>query len=515
MKNNSSRAALSALNILSGFCNRFLTSFLKLVGRIVFFRYLSPELYGISGLFSNVLGLLALAELGIGTAITFSLYKPLAEKDEEKIHSLMSFYRVAYRIIALTVLTLGILLIPFLTKLIRDYQGIDYFYVIYLVFLANMVIEYLFSYKRTLATAAQEGFRLVPFTTAFEAIICLLQMLVIVLLHKSPYCFLIYLAVQTLCIFLQNVVINRYLDKIYPILRKKTPPKPLPPEEKKTILTNVKALMYHKIGGVVVSGTDNLLISRLVDLVTVGFYSNYSTMIATVSGIVYLFVGNTTASFGNLIAKEEPGRRLKVFEELQLFYYALYGICTSFFLTLFTPFISLAYGKDFLLSQPVVILVVLSNFYLLGLTYVMDVVKSAAGLYDQDKWVPLVQSAVNLGISILLGIRIGLCGIFIGTLVSTLIPLAVKPVIIYRNVFESPPKAYFFTLIYELFVTALMCTASRLACSLFSVENFALQLVINLVLTAVISVGIFLLLHFKSPHLPSLLTRVKHLIRRK
>ena len=126
-KTDLSRSALSALNVLSGFANRFLTSFLKLLGRIVFLRYLSAELYGVSGLFSNVLGLLALAELGIGSAITFSLYKPIAEKDEEKIRSLMSLYKKAYGIIAGTVLVLGLSLMPFLTKLIKDYQGIDYF----------------------------------------------------------------------------------------------------------------------------------------------------------------------------------------------------------------------------------------------------------------------------------------------------------------------------------------------------------------------------------------------------
>ena len=333
MKSNASRSALSVRNILSGFINRALTSLLKLLGRIVFFRFLSPELYGISGLFSNVLGLLALAELGVGTAITFSLYKPIAEKDEERIRTLMAFYKTAYRVISLVVLALGLGLMPLLPKLIRDYQGIDHFYLIYLIFLANLVIDYLLSWKRTLATASQESYRIVPFTTGFEALICILQIVVILLFYKSPVCFLIYLAVQTICILVQNLTINRYLDRVYPILHKTRKPLPLPAEEKRNIFINVKALLYHKIGGVVVAGTDNLLISRLVDLVTVGFYSNYAAMITTIAGLAYLFVGNTTASFGNLIAKESPEKRRAVFEELQFFYYALYGVGSAFFLT--------------------------------------------------------------------------------------------------------------------------------------------------------------------------------------
>lgn len=515
MKPASSRTALSVLNILSGFANRLLTSLLKLVGRVVFFRYLSAELYGVSGLFSNVLGLLALAELGIGTAITFSLYRPLAEKDEEKLRSLMAFYRKAYNVIALTVLGLGLCLMPFLPKLINDYRGIDYFYVIYLIFLANMVIDYFFSYRRTLATAAQEAFRLVPFTTLFEALICILQIAVIFLLHRSPYCFLIYLLVQTVCIFIQNLVINRYLDRHYPILKTLRGAKPLEAQEKKSILINVKALMFHKVGSVVVAGTDNLLISRLVDLVTVGLYSNYATMINTVAGLVYLFVGNTTASFGNLIAKEEPCRRRAVFEELQFFYHALYGIGSAFFIALFQPFIAFAYGKEFTLAMPVVILVVAANFYLLGLCYALDVVKSAAGLYDRDKWVPLVQAGLNLGISIGLGIPWGLVGIFLGTLISTLVPMAVKPVIIYREVFESSSRSYFLSLGKELCLTALMCAASYGLSSLVSFSFSLWQLVFNFAVTGAVSVSLFLLFHIKSPYLPSLLGRIRGLVSRK
>lgn len=513
MKRNS-RAALSALNILSGLGSRVVTSCLKLAGRIVFLRYLSAELYGVSGLFSNVLGLLALAELGIGTAITFSLYKPIAENDREKIRSLMAFYRSAYRGIAAVVCVLGLVLMPFLPSLIRDYKGIEFFYVIYLLFLAGMVVDYLLSYKRTLATAAQEGYRITPFLCLFEALTCLLQIAVVIFLNASPYCYLIYLGVQILFVFLQNLVINRYLDRTYPILRQIKHPLPLPSEEKKSIFINVKALLYHKIGSVVVAGTDNLLISRLVDLVTVGVYSNYSSLLATVAGIVYLFIGNTTASFGNLVAKESPEKSREVFREMEFFSYALYGICTAFFLTLFQPFIRLAYGERFLLSYPVVLLVVVANFYLLGLTYLLDVVKSAAGLYDKDKWVPLAQAGVNLLVSIVLGLKIGIAGIFIGTLTSTLIPLLVKPVIIYRNVFQTSCKGHFLNLVKELFILAGMCASSLFVSNLISVQNLFLRLGINFAVTLICSVGVFLLCHLRSPYLPSLVGRVKGLLKR-
>ena len=516
MKRNSSRTVLSAVNILSGFANRLLTSLLKLLGRIVFFRLLSAELYGVSGLFSNVLGLLSFAELGIGTAITFSLYRPIAENDEEKIASLMRFYRTAYRVIALIVLLIGSALTPFLTGMIRDYQGIDHFYFIYYLFLFNMVIDYLFSYKKTLAIASQEAYRLVPFTTGGEALTCLLQIAVLFIFSRQPYCFLLYLAVQTVCILLQNLAINAYLDKTYPVLAKTAGAAPLEKSEKKDLFVNVKALIYHKIGTIAVAGTDNLLISKLIGLTEVGLYANYNAMIVAVSGIVYLFAGNTTASFGNLIASETPAKRRAVFEEAQFFYFALYGIGCAFFLTVFQPFISLAYGEKFCLDFPTVVLVVVSNFYLLGITYVLDVVKGAAGLYDKDKWLPLLQAATNLAVSIVLGKKLGLVGIFWGTFVSTWIPLLCKPVILYRYVFRSSPVPYFRTLIFELFSTAAMSAASLGVCRLVpaTVTPF-LRLILHLVITLIVALSIFFALHASSPHLPALLRRVKGLIPRR
>lgn len=513
MTNNRTRTRLSFLNILSGFANRFLVSLLKLLGRVVFFRFLSAELYGVSGLFTNVLGLLSLAELGVGNAISFSLYGPIAEGNEEKIRSLMAFYKKAYRVISLLILVLGIGLVPFLPYLISGHETVDHFYLIYFLFLANTVIEYLFSYKRTLASAAQEGYRLVPFTTCFEALLCLFQMGIIFLLHENPYCFLIYLGAQTLCVFLQNVVINGYLDKKYPLLKSLSQAKALEKEEKSNIFINVRALMMHKLGGVVVSSTDNLLISSLVDLVTVGLYSNYSSLITSVSGIVYLFIGNTVSSFGNLIASERPQKRLKVFEEMQFFSGALYGFAAAFLFNLFQPFISFAYGKEFCLSFPVVAMVV-ANFYLLGTTYVVDVVKSAAGLYDQDKYIPLIQSAVNLGISIVLGRILGLAGIFIGTLVSTLVPLIAKPFFVFPTVFESSPVGYFRSLVGCLLQTVLMCLVPSVAMALLPDLSASVELIAAFFVTALLSGGIFLLCNFRSPYLPALFRRVKELFHR-
>ena len=169
--------------------------------------------------------------------------------------------------------------------------------------------------------------------------------------------------------------------------------------------------------------------------------------------------------------------------------------------------------KEFTLSFPVVLLVVISNFYLLGLSYAMDVVKAAAGLYDQDKWVPLAQAAVNLAVSILLGRQIGLAGIFWGTLISTLIPLIAKPLIVYPRVFACSPLSYFLTMLYELASAAVLCGLSVFLCSLLPHTLTAfLRFLLSFAITVPTSLGCFFLFHWKSPHLPALLSRFRSLL---
>lgn len=514
-ENTASRTVKTVRNIGSNIISRALVSVLKLVSRVVFVAILSETMLGISGLFSGVLGMLALAELGIGTAIHFSLYQPIAENDRPRIRALMRFYQKVYRIIAGIVLALGLALIPFLPYFVHDYQGIEYFYEIYLIFLFNLVVEYLFSYKRSLATASQEGYVIVPYTMAFEVLICLLQIASLFVFAKSPYCYLIYLAVQAVSLVAENVVINRALDKKYPILKELSKKDVLPREELQGIWGNVKALLFHKIGGYVVTGTDTILISAMIDLVIEGHYSNYSSLIATIAGIVYMFVGNVTSSFGNLIVTEAPQRRREVFEEMLVFDYFLYGVGSAFFITLFSPFITLAYGEKFLLGMGVVILAVSANYYLLGMTQVLDTVKAAAGLYDADKWVPLCQAAVNLIVSMALAKAIGLAGIFIGTLVSTLLPLIAKPLIIYHRIFETAAKPFFFRFLWETALCAAYCALSYFVSTLWLPQNMLVQLVFRFAATGVVSVGLFSLFHFRDPNFRKLFWRVKGILTRK
>lgn len=507
-----SRTAASVKNAAAGLAYRMAVSVLKLVVKMVFVRHLSEALYGVSGLFGNVLGLLALADLGVDTAVTFALYRPLAEKNHEQIAAVMAFLKKAYRVIALSVLGLGLILVPFLPSLVKG-EGVDHLRLYYLVYLGNMVMEYLFSYRRTLARASQEAWRLAPFQTLFDALIASGQIAVLLLFYKHPWCYFVFLLIQSAGLLAQNLVINRVLDRVYPVLKANAPP--LPAQEKQSIFKNIRALLFHKVGSVVVAGTDNLIISAMIDLVLVGHYANYASLIATVTGVVYVITGNATASFGNLLAGKDEEKRLPVFREWMVACSFLYGVCSAFFITLFRPFITLAYGEKFLLSPGVVVLIVAANFYLLGLSSSLDVVKAAAGLYDPDKWAPIVQSVLNLAVSIVLAWRIGLAGVFIGTLVSVMVPLTVKPFVLYRHLFGGKPRRYFLCFLSEAALTAGVAALCWFLCGLLEPENLLLNLLWRLLITLLTAPTLFIAAHCPFAPFRALVQRALGLFRRK
>lgn len=504
------RTENSLKNIFSSFASSIILNIIKFICRIIFVKIIGELYLGVNGLLSNVLGLLSLAELGVSTAINYSLYKPIADKDKKKIKALMSFYKKAYRIIALIVLLIGLSLLPFLSFFIKDNQGIRNLNVIYLIFLFNQVIGYLFSYKRTLIIADQKSYKLVPFTVAFSFMMNIFQ--IVFLIFTKNY--IVYLLIQFLFIVLENLAVNNYINKEYPYIKYIDEKEKIDNDEFEKIKKNVKALMFHKVGSYAVYSTDNLIISKFIGIREVGYYSNYSALILIVSEFIYTFISNITASFGNLIVKENPKKRLEVFEEMNFIYYIMYGIATICFINLFNPFICFVYGKKFVLSTGCVYLITL-NFYLLGMTHIIDLVKSAAGLYNNDKFVPMVQSIINLVISIVLGIKIGLIGVFIGTFISTMFPLIIKPIIVYKNVFEMSPLKYFRDGLKQFLALLISITISVFIVNNVYISNIIYKLAINLVVSVIVPAIIILIFYKNSNVYDSVKNRLTFLIKNK
>ena len=500
------RTKNSIKNIIMNFLYNLLNYGLRFASRIFFVKTLAEVYLGVNGLLSNVLGILALTELGIGTAIGYSLYDPLAKNDTKKVRSLMQFYKKAYQIIALVVLVLGLILLPFIPYLIKDTTGIENLSIIYLIFLLNMVIGYLFSYKRTLINSDQKNYLIVPYTMFFNIITSVLQ-IVVLLIFKN---YIIYLLVQSICTIVENIVINRYIDKKYPYLVSNEEVTPIEKEELSTIKTKIKALLLHKVGSYTLSSTDNLIISKLIGIVVVGIYSNYSLIISMVSSFIYLLKSNVISSLGNLIASENPKKCLKVFDEMNFTCFVLYGISSICLINLFNPFIELVFGTNYLLSMLVVYIIVI-NHYLTGMNNVVISIQTASGLYEKDKYVPLIQSAVNLIISIYLAKKIGLAGVFIGTIISTLIPLIVKPCIVYKEIFKEKISLYFKDFTIQTIIIVLSAIISAFITKYVNIENAYLNLAFLLLISIIIPGTLIILIYRKKEAYQNVISRVKHI----
>lgn len=503
------RTKASINNIVFNLGGNVVNSLLMFVSRTVFISTLGTTYLGVNGLLTNILSMLSLTELGVGTAISFSLYKPIAEKDDKKIISIMAFYKKAYRYIGLFVFISGLIVMPFLKYIIKDYKVVDNLYIIYFLYLLNTAYTYLFTYKRTLITADQKGYKLVPFTTIFKVITIILQIIVLVL-TKS---FILYLVVQLITSLLENIVVNRYIDKKYPILNNKS--EKIEEKELKVIVKNIKAMMFHKIGDFCINSTDNIVISAFINITAVGIYSNYLMIINMINQFVMIFFNSLTASLGNLIAQEGREKNFKIFNIIDFMGFWIYGFVTVCFYNLMNPFITLWIGSQNLLSKGIVIVVIL-NYYLTGMRVSVSTVKGAAGLYDDDKYIPIIQSVINLVVSLILVQKIGLVGVFIGTLISSVVlPCWYRPMLIYKKIFKVSPLEYFIKYLKYLIIVVIniliTSTLINLTCSTLNIFTFIIMLLISVIVPNIV----ILLLFWRSEEFKYLLETATNILRRK
>ena len=412
------RTKKSLRNSRSALAVQGITVLLNFAIRTVFIKTLSVAYLGLNGLFTNILSVLSFAELGFGTAIIYAMYKPIAENDEKKISAYMNFFRLVYRVVGTLILIVGLSLIPYLDFFISDSAEIPTdapsLAIVYVLYLVNSAASYFFNYKRSLVVATQNGYIDSRNQLEFNLLKCGIQFLVLAI-FKS---YLGYLVIQILCTLLGNVAISIKADKLFPYLKKYKSEK-LSADEKISLAKNVVAMSFHKLGSVIVSGVDNILISKFVGIVAMGCYSNYTLLTATIKTIFVQIMTPITASVGNFIAEKSKDESYHFFHKL-LFVNA-YGavFCSSCLMGLSNPFIELFWGKQYIFSNSIVLLL-LSNFYIDRMRQASQIYIDTNGLFWPIKWKSFVEAIVNLVASLFLLVvcDMGITGIIIGTLIS-------------------------------------------------------------------------------------------------
>ena len=433
-----SRTEYSTMNTVVAMISRIAAILMGFVTRVVFTHTLSESYVGINGLFTDILNVLSLTELGVETAISYALYRPIAQGDIRKQQILMRMFRTFYRITAGCVVVLGLSIIPFFDVLMKNRPDVDHLMLIYFLYLANSVVSYLLVYKRTLIEVHQLNYIVLLYQTAFLILQDICQIVILFTTHN----FIFFLSIYIVCTLLSNICISRKADRMYPYLKEKTKEQ-LPEDERKDIFRNIKAMLMHKLGNVVVNNTDNLLISSFVGVISVGIYSNYFLLIGSVRQVLDQIFQGITASVGNLGATEDEGREKSIFETAFFIGNWLYGAAAICLYELLNPFVELAFGKQYLFDMPVVLILCI-NFYINGTRKAVLTFRDSLGLFWFDRYKALVEAVLNLAISLILVWKFGTFGVFAGTFLSTMLTSVwVEPYVLYRHRLHAKVAPFF------------------------------------------------------------------------
>jgi len=399
-------------NIVFSIMKKMYMIILSFVMRTVMIYMLGIEYAGLNGLFTSILNMLNLAELGLGTAIVFSMYKPIAENAHQEICELLQEYKRCYKVIGLVILGLGLTLLPFLDRLISGEIPKDInIYVLYLLNLFTTVCSYFFfSYKSSLFTAFQRSDVVSKVDILINTIKSTAQILVLFLM-RNYYLFLI---VGLGSVLLKNLLVYRLSGKVFP---EYVPQGSLDSERRKSIFTHVKALFLSKVGGVVVNSVDSLVISAVLGITVLGVYQNYYYILSSVSSVIVTLYFSCIAGIGNKLVLEGKNKTYESFEHLSFGLLWICGICCSCFLGLFQPFIRIWVGEAMLLEYGMVILfcVFFYTFQMMGLCGAYE---DAAGIWHYDRFRPLLEALLNLVLNLILVQIIGLYGILLSTIIS-------------------------------------------------------------------------------------------------
>ncbi|WP_423409247.1 lipopolysaccharide biosynthesis protein [Heyndrickxia sp. MSNUG] len=468
------RTEHSIKNISIGILSQIILVLLGFITRKIFVDSLGIEYLGINGLLTNVLSVMALVESGIGISIVYNLYKPLADGDKPKIIALVQVYKKAYGFLALIVTLLSIFLFPFLDLLMKDGGNIKNLGLIYFLFVSKNIVSYLNAHKWSLINADQRGYVLAKVNLLFQVTTMIVRIIILIITNS----FILYLTIELALYIIQTIYNGKVVNKRYPYI-KTNEIYSLDIKTKENLVKNVKAMFMHNIGGFLVFGTDNLLISSFISVATVGLYSNYVMITSQLSSLVNPILGGIGGSVGNLIATENGEKNYSIFKVSFLVNFWVFSLSVIFLYNLLEPFINWWIGEQYILNH-LSFIFILINFYLTGMRTAIATFKNKAGLFTQDKYVPIFEGLINLISSLILVKFYGLAGIFMGTTLSTLLTIFwTQPIIVYKNVFKVTVNSYFMKYAFYLFLTLFVGYITTLVTNTFTNDEGLLDLILK------------------------------------
>lgn len=483
--------------ILMGIVNNIFNYILPFISRTIIIYKLGNEYLGLSSLFSSILQMLNLSELGFGTAISYMLYRPIAEKNIKKVNALLNLYRSIYNCTGLLIILLSFIMLPFLDSLIAGSHPDNInIYILYFIYIANTALSYfLFAYKRVLLTANQRYDIEINISTIIIVLQSLIQ-IIILLAFTNYYLYVLVLPFMTI---LSNIFCSKVVSSKYPQYKCEGK---IDKNEVLHLLKNTGGALCSKIGSIIYLSADNIIISAFLGLTILGKYSNYYYIITALISVFAVIHNTIRPILGNRLVTNSIKENWRIHNMVFFNYIWLVIICCSLCLSLFQPFEYLWGGADNLLDFSIVILLVL-YFYSGRIHAVMGVYLEAAGILWQGKFIPLLAAITNLFLNVLLVNRIGLAGVLISSIFSSIfITLPGNIFIIFKYLFtERSYKISYLKNILWLSIVAFFCISINYhICQYFSSTAWS-GLIIKLIVSLCISNLIFLLFNFKNQNL--------------
>ena len=489
---------------------QLLVYLLDFICRIIFIHYIPQEYVGVKGLFTNILSILSLSELGIGSVLVIYMYRPLAMQDHLRVTGLVKLYRRLYRIIIPAIFIAGCCLIPFLPHLINETTSIHGLTAIYLLYLLRSVFGFYNGHLCALFMADQKA-HYVSFAGYIAQMCASVLQIIFLILTQDIF---IYLIIQLFTTVLQKLFLGWLAKKKYPYVCKSDAPT-LSKSEQKEIFQNVGAMFQHRLGATVLSSTDNIIISKFVSITVVAINDAYNSILSVINQLLSQIFVLLTSIIGASNATSSQEENSRKFFDLHFINFWFYTFCSCALLLLFHPTIQILFGTSYIFSPHIEFLLVL-NFYIVGIRQITLLFKESLGLLRQDRWVPIIEVFINIGIS-LAGVHyFGTIGVFIGTTISMLVTsFPIEPYILFHYGFHTSTLVFWKTSLPYYLLSALLLVSSYVFSNICIFSNLWLTFGVRLFIALLYPNLIILLFYHQTPQCQHMLSIFRQILKKR
>lgn len=502
-----SRSKNAMLNIFFGYIAQLGILILSFVGRKIFLQFLSVEYLGVNGLFSNILTVLSLPELGLDTAVVFSLYKPVAEDNRSLIYSLIRYFKKIYITLAIVIFSVGVAIVPFLKYIVNSDLSQTELNIYYLLFLANTVATYFVAHKVALLSACQEQ-RVQKIVALSTNLIAQVLHIVVLYIWGNYY---VYIIATLLTTIVNSVVLGVICDRRHKDILFCT--KEIEKIDTDSIKRRIFSTLLYKLGSVAINNTDNILISVLVSTVAVGLYSNYFTVISAVQGFITIITVSLISGIGNLVVKATIEKQYSFFKAILFGYHFIAALIGIGFALCFNDLITLWLGEEYLLNN-LTVLVIALNFYLTNAISPVYMYREANGLFEKVRYLMLIRAICNIVFSVILGKLWGVMGILFATTISLIITnFWFEPKVLFKTTFGLSSVKYWKI---QLKYLVLMIISFAISCFItLSFDVNFMFLALKVVIITIITALVFILLNIRNDEVKYLFNVLKRFINKK